>query len=113
LLGAGKAAGGVDSVEWVARTPLSCRLDVRCAKNSILMLSNAWYPSWRCAIDGAESPVLKADGGLQAVALRAGRHGVEFHFDAGLFQAALAAALAGLLVLAGIGLFELRRSRRP
>ena len=63
------------------------------------MLSNPWYPSWRCRVDGLDQPVLKADGGLQAVALKAGRHRLEFRFDPGLFNAGLAAAAAGLLIL--------------
>ncbi|HTB22391.1 MAG TPA: hypothetical protein VK914_06770 [bacterium] len=108
-------------VLWRARSPQSFTLDVSTARPAALVLSNAWYPSWRCAVDGRDAPVLKADGGLQAVLLRAGRHRMDFRFDPGLLYDALAASLAGLAALLGLFLREarvravrnLRRGERP
>ncbi|HXB96777.1 MAG TPA: hypothetical protein VNZ54_01915, partial [bacterium] len=92
------------TVTWLARSPAGESLDVATDRAAVLVLSNAWYPSWRCRVDGVDRPVLKADGGLQAVALGAGRHRLDFRFDPGLYQAALAASLAGLLLLLLLGL---------
>ena len=94
------------SVQWLQRKPQSERLAVDTGQPAALMISNAWYPSWRARVDGVAQPVLKADGGLQAVLLAPGRHEVEVYVDPSLFYDALAACLAGLLGLLGLGLLK-------
>jgi len=94
------------AVLWLSRGPQTESLDVSTGRDAVLVLSNAWHPSWRCEVDGQDTPVLKADGGLQAVILRAGRHQVDFRFDNGLFYDALAACLAGLVALMGLFLYD-------
>jgi hypothetical protein len=90
------AAGGV---QWLSRSPQTASLRVETPRDRVLVVSNSWYPSWRAAIDGLPAPMLKADGGLQAVAVRAGRHVVDLSFDTGLFTAGCWTALGGLLAL--------------
>ncbi|HTB22390.1 MAG TPA: hypothetical protein VK914_06765 [bacterium] len=96
-------------VVWLGRGPQSCSLGVATDRDAALVLSNAWYPSWRCAVDGRDAPVLKADGGLQAVLLPPGRHQVDFRFDPSLFYDALAACLAGLVALCGLYRYDRNR----
>jgi len=105
-------------VLWLARGPQSCSLAVTTDRAAVLVLADDWYPSWKASVDGLDTPVLKADGGLQAVLLGAGRHEVDFSFDNGLFYDALAACLAGLIFLAGLAMMEKdwdkkRALRRP
>ena len=57
------------TVAWLGHSPAAETLEVSTRQDSVLVLSNPWYPSWRCQVDGVDRPVLKADGGLQAVAL--------------------------------------------
>ncbi|HTB22389.1 MAG TPA: hypothetical protein VK914_06760 [bacterium] len=92
------------SVAWLARSPQSFSLAVTTDEASALVLSDTWYPSWRCSVDGRDAPVLKADGDFQAVILGPGRHRLDFSFDDGLFYDALAACLAGLAALIGLAL---------
>jgi hypothetical protein len=104
------------AVRWLDRSPLSEELSVSTDRPSALIVSDAWYPSWRCAVDGKDTPVLRADGGLRAVLLQPGRHRLAFRFDTGLFHGALAACLAGLLALLAVLLAGLRpplRRGRP
>jgi|GEM_PF-1227763 len=98
-------------VHWLDRSPQTYALDVSTDRNAVLVLSNAWYPSWRCKVDGQDTSVLKADGGLQAVILKAGRHRVDFRFDNGLFYDALAACFAGLVFLLGLWWKEVQTRR--
>jgi hypothetical protein len=105
-------------IRWLARSPQSCSLAVSTDRAAVLVLADDWYPSWRAMVDGQATPVLKADGGLQAVLLEAGRHEVDFRFDNGLFYDALAACLAGLVFLAVLAFMEKgwdkkRALRRP
>lgn len=106
------AGGAPGAVRWLSRSPHSAALAVMTPQDAVLVLSNYWYPSWRCRVDGAAAPLLKADGGLQAVVLRAGVHTVELRFDAGLFNNALAAALAGLAAVIGL-FFTEKKGRGP
>jgi hypothetical protein len=93
-------------VRWLGHDPQACALDVTTDRPAVLVLSNNWYPSWKARVDGRDAPVLKADGGLQAVALGPGRHRVEFRFDQGLLYDALAACLAGLVALFGLARYD-------
>jgi hypothetical protein len=95
-------------VAWLARSPLAESLDVVTDRSAVLVLSNCWHPSWRCRVDGVDGPVLLADGCLQAVPLKAGRHRLDFYFDETLFNAALAAAALGLALLLVLGLAQAR-----
>jgi hypothetical protein len=93
-------------VTWLERSPQAFSLAVSTDAEAALVVSDFWYPSWKASVDGRDSPVLKADGGLQAVLLGAGKHRVDFRFDAGLFYDALAACLAGLVFLFGLRRFD-------
>jgi len=99
------------SVRWVSRSPQSSAMDVTSDRDAVLLVSNAWYPSWTAQVDGQGSPVLKADGGLQAIILPSGSHHVVLRFDPSLFNAALLAAMFACIVLAGLAYGE--RWRRP
>ena len=57
-------------------------------------------------------PMLRRHGGLQALRLNAGRHQVAIRFDASLFNAGLAACLAGACLLLGLGLAGRRADPR-
>ena len=45
-----------------------------------LVLTDAWYPGWRAAVDGAPIEIARADVIFRAVPIPAGRHRVEFVF---------------------------------
>ena len=45
-----------------------------------LVLNDVWHPWWQATIDGAASPILRANGMFRAVALPPGRHNVRFSF---------------------------------
>ena len=76
------------------------------ATAGVLVLSDAWYPGWRVAVDGAPAPLLRADYALRGVALPAGHHVVEFTFrsrPAELGLALSAVGILGLFAFAAIG----------
>ena len=45
------------------------------------ILGDLDYPGWKATVDGAPVRILRADRGLRAVTLPAGRHRVVFTFD--------------------------------
>jgi hypothetical protein len=96
------AAPPKGSVTWLERSPQAFTLGVSTDEPAVLVLSNFWYPSWKATVDGRETPILKADGGLQAISLPPGTVRVNFLFDPSLFNDALAACLAGMAGLIGL-----------
>lgn len=47
-------------------------------KDGFIIFSENYYPGWHAYIDGKEVPIIKIKGIVQAVALRSGRHKVNF-----------------------------------
>lgn len=45
-----------------------------------LVLTDAYYPGWTAEVDGASTPVLRADYGVRAVRVGPGHHRVRFHY---------------------------------
>ncbi len=75
-------------------------LEAEASRDSLLVISQTWYPSWVASVDGRPTPLLKADGGaLTALRLPAGKHRIELRYDTGFFKASGALFLLGLLSL--------------
>jgi hypothetical protein len=69
-----------------------------------LVLTDIWFPGWRCRVDGQPAPVRRADFLFRAVALPAGAHEVIFTFEPdsyllGRIISGVAAGLAALILL--------------
>ncbi len=90
----------------VSYAPERVVIDVQAGgEGAYLILADAWYPGWAAAIDGVETPILRADGLFRAVALPSGQHQVVFTYrsrplliGAVLSGASLLVTLGGLLV---------------
>ena len=71
-------------------------IDVEATIPGILVLHDLYYPGWVAQVDGAASPVLRADLLFRGVAVPSGHHTVQFRFHP-FSLANLAAAAGGLL----------------
>lgn len=103
------------SVRLSSRSPSRVVLETRAPAPSVLVLLDAYESGWRARLDGAEAPVLRADGAFRAVRLPAGAHRVEFlHAPPGLREGLLLGA-AGLLgfVLVGLKVRPRRENAAP
>ena len=79
--------------------------------NSLLFLSDTYYPGWNVYIDGKQSKIYLADYTFRAVALPKGNHTVEFIYEPLSFKIGI--LLSGIGVLLGIGIgFLLKRKKR-
>jgi len=65
---------------------------------SMLVLSDQYFPGWRAYVNGVETRIFKADGAFRSVMVEPGSHRVEFVFDPSWFRS------ASLLTLVGIAL---------
>jgi hypothetical protein len=97
------APQGKSSVRLVDRRGGRLTLDVA-SPGGFLVLADSWEEGWSASVDGADAPVLLANGAFRAVAVPAGRSRVTFAYTPrglreglGLF----AASALGLLLAAG------------
>lgn len=92
--------------------PERIALSVDTPADGVLVLSELDYPGWRATVDGQPAPILRADAGLRAVALRAGEHRVEFVYRPFSFTLGVAISILSLAVLLAALLIDLRRAGR-
>jgi len=100
-----------------AESPNRMVVEVTCQQPGYLVLSEIWYPGWKCYLaDGSELPVWRANGLFRAVKLPAGRHQLSFVFAPTIYRIGGAISLLTLVGLAGWIAWgaarKLRRQRR-
>lgn len=83
----------------------------------LAVFSEIWYPKgWKAFIDGEETPVVRANYLLRALAIPAGNHDVEFRFEPASYRIGNKVSLAGslilLLTLAGAGVVQFMKRKR-
>ena len=76
----------------------------------LAVLSDRWYPGWKASVNGADVPVLRANGVFMAVPVPAGVSDVEFHFTPGSVVLGAAISLAGMLAFFAVWIMA--RSQR-
>jgi hypothetical protein len=64
------------AVEITAYEPERIGIRIDTPADGVLIVSEWAYPGWSATIDGAPSPILRANAGLRALPLRAGSHEV-------------------------------------
>lgn len=72
--------GEMTTAEIVSYTSNRVTISTQRDSPGYLILGDMWYPGWRAFDNGAEVPVLKANGGIRAVPLTPGLHTVTFAF---------------------------------
>ncbi|OGG01347.1 hypothetical protein A2Z33_02960 [Candidatus Gottesmanbacteria bacterium RBG_16_52_11] len=98
---------GPGSASITQYSPNSVTVTTQSDADKILLLSDTYDTGWRASIDGRQTPVLRADYDLRAVAVPAGRHTVEFKYLPEEFLAGSALAAATAVLLTG---YHLRRA---
>jgi hypothetical protein len=93
----------------------SLLVEVTAQEDAFLLLADMYYPGWHATIDGAPTPIYRANVSLRAIALPKGRHTVRFTYRPSSFFRGLlitAIALAALLAWLGAALWRASRGRR-
>jgi hypothetical protein len=85
------------------------RYRIEAAGPGLLVLSEAWFPGWTAAVDGADAPVRRANHFIQAVEIPPGRHEVVFAYRSTQLGRGLLLAAVGVAL--GIGLWVRARLR--
>jgi hypothetical protein len=61
--------------------PERFRMEVTAPANAILTVAHPHYPGWYAALNGFQTPIYRAYGGLSAIAIPAGTHDIDFVYD--------------------------------
>ncbi len=75
-------------------------VEVRSCRSGFLVLTDAWYPGWSASVDRTDTPILRANYLVRAVAIPAGIHVVEFSYLPTSFLVGAALTMLGLLAVA-------------
>jgi len=102
--GAGCAGQGHAAVRVYEEQRVVIEADAR--RDSVLVLTDSWYPGWGATVNGEESPVLVAGHAFRGIPLAAGRHTVELRYRPwwllpGAVTTGLSLLIAGTAVVSG------------
>lgn len=99
-------AGGGE-VEIIAYEETLVTVRVNSPAPAYLVLKDAFYPGWEATVNGAPTPIHRANLLFRAVPVPAGESAVVFRFEPTLWRAALYIGIT-LWIIAGIALLKLR-----
>jgi uncharacterized membrane protein YfhO len=85
-------------------------VQVETSEAALLVLSDTDYPGWQAFVDGAPTPILRANYTFRAVEVPGETHEVVFRYEPASFTWGWRISLVSLAVL--IGLVALSRRRR-
>ena len=88
---------------------------VEAPHDGFLLLADTYYPGWTATVDGAPTPVIRANLSVRGVRIPRGRHEVRFAYEASGVTRGLqitSFAIALLLVWTGIAGYFAARARR-
>ena len=76
--------GKILNIDWDVEKII---IDYEAKENGVLVLSEIYYPArWKAYVDNKEVEILKANGVLRAVEVKAGTNKITFEYDNSLFQ---------------------------
>ncbi len=77
------------------------RIRVRAERNTILVLSDTYYPGWKAFVDNSETTILKANHHQRAVCVPSGDHSVRFVFESSAIRWGAGVSAASVIILLG------------
>ena len=104
---------GNGEVEFISETNNRLSLRVEAKTESILVLSDTYYPGWKVFVDGRKERILRANYNFRAVPLSKGIHQVEFRYDPVSFKLGAGLSIIGVISCIIIGWSSRRRKNQP
>ncbi len=95
--------GGLNKVEFISETNNQLQLFVETSEDSLLLLSDTYYPGWKVLVDGKPEKIYRANYAFRAVPLSAGAHRIRFVYDPASFKLGAGVTLLGILGCIGMG----------
>ncbi len=96
-------------VEILRYTPDEVIVSTSSSGRQLLLLADNFFPGWVSKVDGAETPMYRANFTFRAVSVPAGEHQVVFRYEPQPFRNGLYISGATLLFVGILGVSHLRR----
>ena len=103
---------GNGEVEFISESNNKLSLKVEAETESILVLSDTYYPGWKVFVNGKEEKILRANYNFRAVPLSKGIHQIEFRYDPVSFNLGAGLSIIGVISCAIIGWSSRRRKNQ-
>jgi len=87
-------------------------LQATAEENSLLVLSDTYYPGWKAFVDGKKTKIYRADYTFRAIPLSAGPNRVEFVYDPLSFKLGALFTFLGIIGCAVIYLIRRKPNNR-
>jgi hypothetical protein len=102
----------VSDVQITYFAPEKITLNVNTGSPAILDIALPVYPGWHAQIDGAETPILRADTAMTAIVVPVGQHTIQLTYTPSSFTigAIISIAAIGFILILILVLFVSRRS---
>jgi hypothetical protein len=95
---------GEGRLSFAGDEPEEVTIDCDAPRPGLLVLRDTWYPGWRAAVDGAETPIYRVNGCFRGVSVPQGRHTVNFTYRPRIvyWTGAVSLLVTALLLMAAI-----------
>jgi len=90
-------------------TAEKCAFRTQAETRTMLVMAQGWYHRWEASVDGSDVPLLRANGGFQAVEVPAGSHQVLLAYKDRAFQLGCVISVVALL-FCSVAFFQTRKS---
>ncbi len=92
-------------VEFKPSDPEHVSIAVNTPTDGLLVMSEVYYPGWSATVDGAATPIMRADVALRGIPLHAGKHQIEMVYDPWSVKVGIGVTV-GTLALLVLGLLS-------
>jgi len=99
------------SLSMTQYTPNKIKMEIDTNKDSVLVLSNAYYNAWKAKVDGQNRKIYNVDYDIMGVSLEKGRHQVEFYYSRLKIVMSLLLTLLGFIIYGAVYLIEKRKMK--
>ncbi len=90
-------------------TPNRLQIETSAPTQTVLVLSEIFYPGWEARVDGRPTPILLTDYLLRGMALPAGQHKVEMRYTAPAARNGALISVLTLGLIAGLAVYARRK----
>lgn len=91
-----------EAAQILSYQPERVVVSVRAGAEAYLVLTDAWFPSWRARVDGVEVPLYRANLIFRAVRVPPGEHQVVFEYRPLMLYVGAALSAGALVIIAAI-----------
>lgn len=87
------------SIKLVSYKPNKITIEVQTDINSILFISDNYFPGWKAYVDQNPTKIYRANYSFRSIVVPSGKHLIAFNYQPGSFYLGLITSIIGLLLL--------------